>query len=331
VRRQGCVTRLRKNPIRSPLFIIPAIAKHIPILPLRREWALYDWANARAIAANLGRYSLVTDSLMARVVYARAEANWEVAQPGATETFNACNLRWANRLLGCAPADRTEDASARFAIATAQMAVRFNDDAFLEFAQDRVFGLGTGWRTRARLADYLYPYPIYRETSPEGRLEHILGADNPGLFVKQCVRDLFSVRHGEKRQTANHQPLEQASREAIDDLLAECHFETSYRFRLRVQWEQIADLMASEGDKQGVRTARELRQILDGATIAEMGEKNYRHFRNSLHRIGGIAYKMQICPPSRPDFQLRGQARHGHERDTAKVRGYLSDDLSLNS
>jgi hypothetical protein len=88
------------------------------------------------------------------------------------------------------------------AIETAQLAVPFNDETFLALAQDRLFGLGVGWKSRARLAKYLHPYPTgLNSSSPEERLSKILRAGNPVLYVRQSYNDQHAVRHGKPSAT----------------------------------------------------------------------------------------------------------------------------------
>jgi hypothetical protein len=90
----------------------------------------------------------------------------------------------------------------RVVIETAQLAVAFNDETFLQLAQDRLFGLGVGWKSRARLAKYLHPYPTgLNSSSPEERLSKILGAGNPVLYVRQSYNDQHAVRHGKPSAT----------------------------------------------------------------------------------------------------------------------------------
>jgi hypothetical protein len=114
----------------------------------------------------------------------------------------------------------------------------------------------------------------------------LLGAEDPSVYVKQHITDPYGLRHGKRKRRVDDP--DQLS--ALEELyLHRGLSDSGLRWRMRVQWELIADELDA-------RTADELRQILDGATVKEMGAKNYKHFQRSLPRIGAIAYQKRINP-----------------------------------
>jgi hypothetical protein len=59
-----------------------------------------------------------------------------------------------------------------------------------------------------------------------------------------------------------------------------------YLKRPSIDWEKVAQCLDD-------RTARELGQVLAGATVEEMGEANYKHFRRALPKVRCIAWQLQ--------------------------------------
>lgn len=84
---------------------------------------------------------------------------------------------------------------ARVVTETAQFAVAFHDEVFLELAQERFFNLGVGRRTRAKLAEYLHPYKTGGNfVPPTQRLSTILDAEDPALYVRQSCNERLPQR-----------------------------------------------------------------------------------------------------------------------------------------
>ena len=73
---------------------------------------------------------------------------------------------------------------------------------------------------------------------------------------------------------------------AIDALFAQRQVNQLFRWRHSLDWDKVTQSLDD-------RTARELNQVLAGATVEEMGEANYKHFRRALPKIRGIAWQLQ--------------------------------------
>lgn len=72
----------------------------------------------------------------------------------------------------------------------------------------------------------------------------------------------------------------------IDELFAERQLNEGFRWRYRLDWDEVAQACDD-------RTARELEQVLSGASVEEMGKANYEHFRRAIPKIRGIAWQLQ--------------------------------------
>jgi hypothetical protein len=112
---------------------------------------------------------------------------------------------------------------------TAFKCASFNDDAYITFAQEHVFHLGTNWQTRARLMEYLHPYQTGNRPvpSPEDQLASAWSANDAALFVKQTVLDRHGVRHWVKgahscRLTVGNDETGNAIRRYAESLPLEC-------------------------------------------------------------------------------------------------------------
>lgn len=274
---------------------IPAPCLHLPVLPIEREFAEHDHVvlTAQTQRAFL-EGSITSASIMARYMYHRVEANWEHCQMDCVESFHSIYQRKCKAIdellrahsvpatYGNPPPDAGD---IKFAIETAQLAARFNDEAFLAFAQEQVFGLGVGLPKRAYLARYLHPYPITpQNSSPSERLAHILSTKNPALYVKQAVLDQTAIRHTVRRQLANGRPVLRLS--ALDELVLveSCSF--SLRWRIQVDWDEVGECLDD-------RTARELEQVLSGMSVQEIGKTHYNHFRRQVPTIRKIVFDLQ--------------------------------------
>jgi hypothetical protein len=243
--------------------VISSPCKHLPVLPVEREFAEHDnILNAQTQRAFL-EGSITTAAILARYTYHRAEANWESVQPDCTESFNSIYQRkcraidesWRAHSVspkwGKAPPDAGD---MRFAIETAQLAAKFNDEGFLAYAQELVFGLGIGWRKRAFLADYLHPYPVTPQNpQPSQRLTDILAKDDPALYVRQTILEKTATRHKVRPQRANGKSVLRLS--ALDTLALAESRSFSLRWQIRVNWDEVAECLDN-------RTARELDQVL---------------------------------------------------------------------
>jgi hypothetical protein len=80
--------------------------------------------------------------------------------------------------------------------------------------------------------------------------------------------------------------LDAPEAQAMDALFAQRQLNERFRWRPSIDWEKVAQCLDD-------RTARELGQVLAGATVEEMGEANYKHFRRALPKVRGIAWQLQ--------------------------------------
>ena len=173
---------------------------------------------------------------------------------------------------------RRLDGPAALSIETASRAVEYHDEPYLKFTQEHVFKLGTNWRIRAYLGEYLFPFKTGKQpvSTPRDRIAHVLTADYPALYVKQTILDLYSARHLRKPYQGGGRVIHQLS--ALDELLMRQTCKTSFHWRVEVDWVEVATLLDH-------RTAHVLAQLLAGRTVAEIGKTNYNYFRRQFPRI----------------------------------------------
>jgi hypothetical protein len=111
-------------------------------------------------------------------------------------------------------------------------------------------------------------------------------------YLDHKVRDAVRNKNEFKHVVLGGSKVQQFS--AIDELTRHGGlFNPGLRWAIRVQWEQVADELDA-------RTAAELRKVLDGATVADLGEANYKHFQRALPRIRAIAYQLRVSPSTDP-------------------------------
>lgn len=176
---------------------------------------------------------------------------------------------------------------AALAVDTAIKCIPFNDEAYLTFAQEHVFGLTPGLLTRERLARYLHPYRtgLQPVKSPEDRLAEALSANDAALFVRQSVQGPYCIRHRVKVKPFKLDGKDVLQLSAIDKLKLDESCSFGLRWRINVNWDEVAECLDD-------RTVRELRQTLAGSSVEEMGKTDYNHFREQLPRIRKIVFDL---------------------------------------
>jgi hypothetical protein len=161
-------------------------------------------------------------------------------------------------------------------------ALRARECDYEEFLAELQQALGLPDTTflRGELARIIFPLGCMKDPD---RIPAWKGKRNRELFgylagkARKAVREKDAFKH----LSLGGQEVHQVS--PLDEMTMQLGlFNPSLRWQTRVQWEQIADELDA-------RTAGELRKVLDGATRAEIGEADYKHFQRSLPKIRAVA------------------------------------------